>query len=454
VTLIRRAQEVTTMFTFESSDSEVTAQLKSRIEATTSGSVNNVNTSASIDASMNFNSAMQSLQIQIFGFGLGLDKDGFGTLVANSLEEYKVAMEFALSSITGNQGSAQNGMVYGIELVPWTDNTAFQVASNLHEPTQEAIPLRVPHEMIPDPIGGICVVTGTGHSEDCQFFKQDYKTELAIFADYKSQEVTQLEHRSNSDLLKRNLQRNGEYVAIMDSILHHKTFTIMNLERCIQVLNSFPDSETRTYLEALDYILDESDQATIDELVTVGDLKQFLNPNGDMASVDLLNMELEEYVDMFHNPCMSALFGMNSNGVEASEPGDMLDYFKMEEWDSHPECKYADCLIPTNTWDSTIGGCGPSFGQVGTGVLPTSNEDKRFCAKQLDSDTGKLVCKRKTDKWKTEIGHLNGCWKDSFPFVLIDRYCTPRLSERVREVGVDRSKTITKNCQTESEDEE
>ena len=40
VTLIRRAQEVTAMITFESSDSEVTAQLKSKIEATTSGSVN------------------------------------------------------------------------------------------------------------------------------------------------------------------------------------------------------------------------------------------------------------------------------------------------------------------------------------------------------------------------------------------------------------------------------
>eukprot|EP01083_Nonionella_stella_P287774 979669_1 len=455
VKLIKRAQEVTAMFTFESSDSEVTAQLKSKIEATTSGGMNtNVNARASIDASMKLNSAMQSLQIQIFGFGLGLDKDGSGTLVAKSLEEYKAAMKFARSSRTG---STQNGMVYGIELVPWTDNTAFQVASNLHEPpAQEAITLRVPHEMIPNPIDGNFVGTGTCYSEGSngKYCKQDNKTELAISVDDKSQEITQPELRLDVDSLKETLQKNGMHVAMMDSILQHKTFTIMNLERCIQVLRTFPDSETQTYLETPDCIFDENDQTNIDVLVTVGDLKQFLDPNGDMASVHLLNMELDEYVDMYYNPCMSALFGMNSNVVGASEPGDMLDYFMIEDWENHPECANKDCVNPTNSWNPTIGGCGPSFGQIGTGVLPTPNEDEGFCAKQLDSDAGKFVCKRNTDKWKTEVGHLNGCWKDSTPFVLIDRYCTPRLSERVRDVGFDRSKTITKNCKTKSEDEE
>eukprot|EP01083_Nonionella_stella_P289170 984120_1 len=138
---IRRAQEVTAMFTFESTDQEVITNMKAAIKATAYG--NRFSSNTNIDSSMKIDTSMSTLQIQIFGYGLGLDKDGSETLVATvslkllffylfppshkfpnffhfistqSLEQYNAAMSFAFTSMTrGNQGSAQTGMVYGIE---------------------------------------------------------------------------------------------------------------------------------------------------------------------------------------------------------------------------------------------------------------------------------------------------------------------------------------------------
>eukprot|EP00588_Corethron_pennatum_P005921 CAMPEP_0194288234 /NCGR_PEP_ID=MMETSP0169-20130528/36393_1 /TAXON_ID=218684 /ORGANISM="Corethron pennatum, Strain L29A3" /LENGTH=626 /DNA_ID=CAMNT_0039035173 /DNA_START=418 /DNA_END=2298 /DNA_ORIENTATION=- len=446
---IRRAQEVTAMFTFMSSDSTIITQMKTDIKATAYGARS---VESSIDSSVNMNLSMSTLQIQIFGYGLGLDKDGSETLVATSLEGYNAAMNFAFSSMTrGNQGSAQTGMVYGIELVPWTDNTAFQVASNVHEIAKNNPAIwTVPTDMIPNEVDGTC--EGVGHIPD-DFLKCCKKNDMQKIGDDTTEVKTycQPKRRFPVDLLKQNLQRNGEHVAMMDSILHHKTFTIMTLERCIQVLRSFPESEKTTYLETRYSVTDSDDDShKTNNLVTVGDLKQFLNPKDDMASVDLLNMELDEYVDMYYNPCMAALFGMNADVVmnanaagESDEPGEIFDYFMMKQWNSHPECAYASCVVPTNSWNNREGGCGPSFGQNPVPTLPVLE----YCAKKFDSQEKEMVCKRSATKWSEKLEKLDGCWKNSTPFVLIERYCIPRLSERQRaEADNDGSKTIVDGC--------
>jgi len=496
---IRRAQEVTAMFTIVSTDSDVISEMEVDIKAATHGGKrrNRGGRSGelSIDSSLSVKTSLTVLRIEIFGYGLGLDKDGSETLVATSLEDYAAAMKFAFSSMTrGNQGSAQTGMVYGIELVPWTDNTAFQVASDVHEIAKTNPVWTVPNDMIPNALpDGTCKLGGNIPDSylkcckegDMQKFEVEEPPSQApsgdpieapsgdpieapsgdpieATSDGPSQALDttktkycQPKRRFPVDLLKQNLQRNGEHVAMMDSILHHKTFTIMTLERCIQVLNSFPDSEKNTYLETRYFVtnLEKGDKRKTNNLVTVGDLKQFLNPNGDMASVDLLTMELDEYVDMYYNPCMAALFGMNSDVLlsaddadtgDLSEPGDMLDYFMMKQWNSHPECAYASCVIPTNSWNNQEGGCAPSFGQ--------SPEDQGIavldhCAKELELKTRNLKCKRDI---KAQVAKLDTCWMESTPFVLIERYCTPRLSDRERptEPEVPKDNKIIKKCAT------
>ena len=47
------------------------------------------------------------------------------------LEEYNDVMKFAFQSFTQNEDSHNIGMVYWIEIFPWVDNTAFQVASKV-----------------------------------------------------------------------------------------------------------------------------------------------------------------------------------------------------------------------------------------------------------------------------------------------------------------------------------
>lgn len=72
---IRRAQEVTALFTFKTSDKTTVSAMKAAIESTIYGS-GDVEMNASVKKSMN------SLQIKIVGYGLGLDNDGADTLVA------------------------------------------------------------------------------------------------------------------------------------------------------------------------------------------------------------------------------------------------------------------------------------------------------------------------------------------------------------------------------------
>ena len=78
VRAIRRAQEVTAMFTFTSTDASVTASMKTRIKAAAYGQ----KFSARSDSTTNINTSLKTLKIDIMGYGLGLDSEGSDTLVA------------------------------------------------------------------------------------------------------------------------------------------------------------------------------------------------------------------------------------------------------------------------------------------------------------------------------------------------------------------------------------
>jgi hypothetical protein len=72
---IRRAQEVTAMFTFKTSDKSTATEMKAAIESAIYGSAEGKMKSS-------VKKTMSSLQIKIVGFGLGLDDKGSDTLVA------------------------------------------------------------------------------------------------------------------------------------------------------------------------------------------------------------------------------------------------------------------------------------------------------------------------------------------------------------------------------------
>jgi hypothetical protein len=80
---IRRAQEVTAMFSFTSTDSTATRKMKSTIEAAVNGGSRfKVDAGRTSKSDSKSRKTEQSLRIKIVGYGLGLDKDGSETLVA------------------------------------------------------------------------------------------------------------------------------------------------------------------------------------------------------------------------------------------------------------------------------------------------------------------------------------------------------------------------------------
>ena len=68
----------------------------------------------------------------VLAFGLGM-KPNFITSLYSSREEYNKVTKFGFISFTQSEDSHNIGMVYGIEIVPWVDNTTFQVASKLRK---------------------------------------------------------------------------------------------------------------------------------------------------------------------------------------------------------------------------------------------------------------------------------------------------------------------------------
>lgn len=211
--------------------------------------------------------------------------------------------------------------------------------------------------------------------------------------------------RLSKDQMKYNLEENGEFVARLDSIVRRKRNAIMTLQRCITVLKSFPESMKKNYLETRDSVIVPNGNGGIirNEVVWVEKLRTMLDPLDNSESVALLNMELDRFMQMYYNPCIAALHGQ---GVDVSLDGESSpEYFMRHSWREHQECYYESCLIPENSWKLVGGGCSTSLGYAGdaTTAVGTIPQD---------------------------LQGVKDCWGENPPLVLLDKYCSPRLSER------------------------
>merc|ERR1711957_477251 len=121
---IRRVQELTAIFSFTSTSADVAASFVATVQASSPNTFfsSGGSASSSVGASSKYSSVTSSMEITILGFGLGF------------------------KSFTQNEDSHNIGMVYGMEIVPWVDNTSFQVNSKLME---EAVIIPLPRSMIP-----------------------------------------------------------------------------------------------------------------------------------------------------------------------------------------------------------------------------------------------------------------------------------------------------------------
>ena len=70
------------------------------------------------------------------------------------------------------------------------------------------------------------------------------------------------------------------------------------------------------------------------------EMKISLDPLNNFSLLKAVGEELDEWVDMYYQPCVAALFGMNIG----SNPDVESQYFFAYGWLSHSACMRLSCL--------------------------------------------------------------------------------------------------------------
>eukprot|EP00551_Chaetoceros_affinis_P016506 CAMPEP_0203696336 /NCGR_PEP_ID=MMETSP0091-20130426/7567_1 /ASSEMBLY_ACC=CAM_ASM_001089 /TAXON_ID=426623 /ORGANISM="Chaetoceros affinis, Strain CCMP159" /LENGTH=630 /DNA_ID=CAMNT_0050568087 /DNA_START=8 /DNA_END=1900 /DNA_ORIENTATION=+ len=424
---IRRAQEITAIFRFQSSSTQVAKSFSAGLKV--SGFFSSKD--SSFASKSKFSQVRSSLSIKILGFGLGLNEEGSDTLVATSLEEYNEVMKFAFKSFTQSENSYAIGMVYGMEVVPWVDNSAFQVESKLLD---DNILIPVPRSLIPK-----APCKNANYVEDrngyCCDTLQLYDTTTSTYTDdgaNPSANICRVQRGLDKAVAKENMSANGEFVARLDAAMRYKLVQLSTMEKCISAANSYPSDYDDNILLPQDSV---EYNEVIDASYSLMHLKIALDPFGDFGLVRHMAKELDEYIDMFYSPCLAALFGMNIDVTPDTE----ARFFAAYPWHTHDECMHLSCLATNMRWDRENGGCVPSL------VLGSSSAaygTGTECKKDVDSDDD--TCKY-TD---AELGDYQidatACWTqtslNSFTVdYFMNHFCMPQLTADIIDTPVERN---------------
>jgi len=460
---LRRAQELTAIFQFTSSSAERSRALSRTLQQTGGSFVTSVE-AGSTNANT-FKSETSSMSITILGYGLGLNTEGSSTLVSATLEEYGEVMKFAFKSFTTGEDSHNIGMVYGMEIVPWVDNTAFQVASRVLD---EEVEVTIPRSLIPRALrssGEVselftnddAAVTGRGqHKCKEQAFHMDmygyccegsslfhvsnqtYESELQNIA--ISLMVCNPVRRLDKSVVKNNMANNGEFVAHLDSIIRYRLNQLYTLEKCLTEVNTFSDFYKYHLLKPMDTVKYDS---AIDMKTTVKELQLMLDPSRNYGLIRQMGRELDEFVEMYYQPCIAALFGTNVGNNPDTEP----QYFLAYGWLTHDACAHLSCLADNMRWDRRNGGCLPSgiLGAPPTSTGPSGDTDTYdeavatpFCAKGIDDidNNEEESCKHPESDFVAFQVEATRCWatSPSTPAYLMSHFCMPRLNGQIADV--------------------
>lgn len=451
---IRRAQELTAVFSFVSSSEELAKEYSESLQSTrVAGTSTN---GKDVTTKSKFTAVNESLSIKILGYGLGLTGSK-GTLVATTLQEFNDIMKFAFSAMTQTEGDGIHiGMVYGIEVVPWVDNLSFQVTSNLLDEVIE-IPLArslIARAFLKTDNTDFNFVEANRGDYQCKAL--DYKidkygycceSEALFRTDLDQYDDTDLTlsicrpvRELDVNLVKNNLATNGEFVARLDSTVRAKMNQFSMLEKCISATQAIPESLDFYVIKGRDSVKKDS---TIPLEFTLYDIRQALDPFNDYGLVTYMGKELEEFLDMYITPCMSALFGMNAGSTSDTDE----TFFLANPWHTHPECTKMACLAGSMRWDRGTGECVPSLvaGSSAPSYVNTTSSDHKYCSFDPDASDDEQKCKYDTSALKEFADRSKTCWGNLPPGrvdFFLDYYCLPELSSTVLTSG-DRFENIT-----------
>ncbi len=402
---LQRAQEVTAIITFEAEDKYIAQDFAASLRLYVFGNRGRAMQDShgqqmpsdlygGFDMDLDFDDSeiRKSLSIEILGYGLGLNKIGSETLVAASLNEFNQVMRYAFNSMTKTTNvqdvqQQQAGMVYGMEVVPFTDNSEFLAVADVD---YNRILAPVPRVLIEDARNGdMPCLSSDSETDDygkcCDPLDKVEVAQVNAFGTTSMKSKCAPQQYLSPVVMKENLETNAEFVSWLTSVAREKLKNLSTLGQCVNKLRALP--------ERYDYMfLHSNDKASYDQSIemsfTVKELKAVLDPSANLEILSLLRTENDEYLEMFYQPCLSALYGKNAG---ADDP----KFIMAEPWYNLKECSRASCLESNMAWDRLNGeGCVPGILSREMSIDSTIPYcDDVNCAKKIDPESGEETCK-------------------------------------------------------------
>lgn len=450
---IRRAQEVTIVFKFNSYKTATAQEFASLLRVIGNGSeASSTNTSQ-----QKFQPILSSMEMKVLGYGLALNQEGTGSLVSNKVEKYAEIMAYSYQAMTQTSGEEKNsddvGMVYGIEVVPWVDNVAFQVAARIQS---EDVNIFLPRSLMvkarhsdPSMIWNNTNSTAERNEWSCtveDFVKDKYsyccqQSDLydptsRVYGGIPVGSTDFSEHAKrvcrptrvlDKSIVKSNMSNNGEFVSRLDAALRHKLNQISDLNQCTNLIKSLPASLDNNILKPKDTA---AFNAQFQLNFTLKHLKVALDPLGDFGLVNHMSQELDEYTEMFYRICINSLFSSGADQDEATN-------FMAAPWQSHDRCMQLSCLQEDMRWNRMLDGtCVPSMIQ-GTRAAPFPDGRQFGCKldSTLSGDTE--LCQYSSALMSSYYSKAVTCWLSALPQALekisyfIGMFCSPEVTTEV-----------------------
>ena len=444
---IRRAQEVDAIFYFQSTSTETASQYASNLQVTSGWwGWGNFKYGSNFQSKSKFSSITKTLKIKIIGYGLGLGEEGSETLIADSLPAYQKVMRFAFDSMTKIPNAHHIGMVYGMEVVPWAENVMFQVEAGIND---ESIEVPLPRSLIPKAFE-IGNPSNTDFTNDqrgnfrCkepsyEIDRHGYCCEIGALYDYEAEDYDPADPEDrickplrvlDKAIVRDNMSNNGEFVARLDRVVRYKMNQLNTLEKCISAARSIPERFDYYILKSMDTVKYDG---TIDGVFTLFELKMAIDPFNDFAMVKHMGREIDEFIEMFYMPCLTALFGTNIGTTSDTDPS----FFMAYPWHTHDECIHLSCLASNMRWDRREGGgCVPGL-ISGTTALSYDWNDSA-CAKDTEYGGEVEKCKYDSEELYNYHAKTTHCWQGTVPAGRIDyfmeHFCMPEITgEKVTE---------------------
>ena len=326
-------------------------------------------------------------------------------------------------------------MIYALELVPWVDNPSFQHASKILDAD---IQLPLSHSLIPKAITDDVISSFVNNNSirsqfSCKhlYFSMDkhgyccdvealfnqesgiYETEEADIE--SSSRICKPNRTLEKSVIKNNMSNNGEVVGRLALTIQKKINQLFTLENGVTSINYMQEKYGS-------YTLKPQGSAKYDSSMvgkfTVNQLKMTLDPLGSMILIKHMENELDEFINMYYEPCIASLLGSSVG----SSPDVEAKYFMAYGWLSHETCLKLSCLADNMRWNRNGSGC---IGSLITGRKAPKYDPNDIACKKDDEvypSDGSEPWKYDTTDPQQYQRRLNVCWTNTSATIHIPYY--------------------------------